>query len=320
MSGVSTPGLASLFWVMLIAGAALAGFGLLRSIVRWRDWKCADRYDDSEVVFGDIELEVGQSASIAPSERTLAGDSPGDISATITALSRKQCVLLLERETDLVDSYAESCGARPLIGETVIVSVTGKTALYRFTSRVRDIRVIYKPDGGVDHSLVVSRPIWLSRVQRRQHARVDLKLPVTFERVWSQFSEGSSPTSTQPLQTGTPMHGSVHNLSGGGLRAQIGGILGLQELDHLLKLFAPETTVRLRLPWSALPENALLARVRTCERAASRGGLTLQVTCEFLPMPAWEQELVISYVFRLQRERLKKGEMQRYDRQSSVYQ
>ena len=61
---------------------------------------------------------------------------------------------------------------------------------------------------------------------------------------------------------------------------------------------------------------ALAGHPRTVETLP--GGLTLQVACQFLPMPSWEQELVIQHVFQLQREQLQTDKMRRNGHQSGV--
>jgi hypothetical protein len=65
-----------------------------------------------------------------------------------------------------------------------------------------------------------------------------------------------------------------------------------------------------------MPGEGVAARIVSCSRAVAQGGLTAQVTCEFLPMPAWEREIVIGRVFEFQRDQARAGEMSPRDGQS----
>src|SRR5262249_13036099 len=156
---------------------------------------------------------------------------------------------------------------------TVEVTVTGETALFRFSARIGDVR----PDSSKPEQchLTLPRPLCLARIQRRQHVRVAMPIPATFEPA-SDFAQEAG----QPVEAGRaeaeahlPMHGVVLDLSGGGLRAEVGRAMGAKEAAQLVDSFVPGTVMRIRLPLPALSDVKLLARVRICERAAVRGGL-----------------------------------------------
>ena len=315
----------------MLAGAGLSGFGLFRALARYRDWRSACHDDEGDIVIGDGRLEVGQALVLAPGTRMAPADRgacPRLVQGSIVEISRKHCVIELDGRTrdrfyavDCPSISGETQGGAhqdfdpwPSPGAEVTVTVTAASAVYRFTARLRDVRPT--PCG---LRLIVARPHILARVQRRKHARVGLDLPATFERVRSPQSSGGM--GDDPATRRSPiLHGAVRDMSGGGLRAHVGGVLRLNEIDALLRMFQPEATVRISLPIPALPRNAVFARVRTCGRAVTAGGLTVQVALEFLPMPIWEQEIVIQHVFQLQREQLRTAKMRRHDGQPGLCQ
>jgi c-di-GMP-binding flagellar brake protein YcgR len=308
MSDVRTQSMVILYWSMLASGAGLSGLGLIRSVARFRERRSLLPEDGGEYVIGDGRLAAGQSIVVAPGIRGFAGDPAGVTSGMVADMSRNQCVLALDSEPPLDNCAPESCissfrGERPnglaggwTRGAQVTVSVTASSEIYRFSSRIRD--VVAGPNGT---RIVVARPSFLVRIQRRKHARVPFAVPATIEREWTS-PDSPSDTDHRALHSTAPIHGTVRDLSGGGLQAHVGGVMGLRQLDSLLRLFQPESTVRVRLPIAGLPQSALLARVVASRRAVTAGGLTLSIACEFLPMPNWERELVIQHVFQCQRE------------------
>jgi len=289
MADSRTQAVVFLCWAMLLAGAGLSVLGLLRSLLRYRHWRTVSREDDGDIVIGDGRLAAGQAITLAPGERMLSSDPSGVIDGQIESITRKHCVLALDSGSGLRKPAAWSRA-----GAMITVSATAASEIYRFTARIRDVQTM---SGRL--RLIVSRPPILSCIQRRKHARVRLQVPASFERI--DASDCGA------------IHATVRDISGGGLRAEIGGILRMHELDAMLVQYQPGTTVRIALPFPALPRNAILARVRSSGRAVTAGGLTLQVACEFLPMPEWEQEIVIRHVFQFQREQLRTGKMRRHD-------
>jgi len=308
MSDVRMQSMVVLYWSMLAAGAGLSSLGLIRSITKFRDWRSASPEDDGEIVIGDGRLVIGQSVAVTPGARE-AASAPGEsVAGMITDISRSHCVLTLDRG-QIASRAFQNLPGEPKIasssnrsdndwrrGDQISVTVTAASELFRFSARIRD--VISASNGT---RLVVSRPSILVRIQRRRHARVQLSVPATIERAW-MLDEANGQRVAHGICTTPPVHGTVRDLSGGGLKAHVGGVAGLQQIDTLLQLFHPECTVRIRLPIPSLPEGAVLARIISSDRAVTSGGLTVSVACEFLPMPPWEQELVIQQVFQFQRE------------------
>ena len=345
MSDSRTQAIVLLYWTMLLSGAALSGFGLCHKLVRYREWRLADRNDEGEIVFGDDRIGVGLSVTLAPGERVLDADSGGVAAGRVVSISGKNLVIALDPEAaglfagdganeattrraganrtacspPIAGGWAaaEQCRyfpeVRQLIGSRVTVTAVGQSEIYRFAARVRDVRFT---DGSA--RVFLARPTVLTRIQRRRHARVRLSVPATFERVWPSDSDLNSGVAASHVSA--PRHGTVRDLSGGGLRAQLGGVLRIHELDAMLGLYQPGSTVRIGLPFPALSRNSVVARICSSERAVTVGGLTLQVACEFLPMPTWEQEIVIQHVFRLQREQFRTEKMRRHGSEPGVRQ
>jgi hypothetical protein len=333
----------ALSWAMLVTGAGLSGFGLLRALARLRDRQNARLDDDGEIVLGAGRLAAGQPVVLARIGSDGLRDASRDTAGAIVEMTGKHCVIALDPDSRSVSARGQAAlaggsalrspggGRRPTAarggadspggealaewsggnapGAMVWVTVTAASELYRFTARIRDA---HQAADGV--RVVVARPAALTRIQRRRHFRVGLKVPATFERVSAPGSSPSAPA------RGGPVHGAVHDLSAGGLRAHVGGVLQLADLDMLLARFTPGATVRIGLPFPALPGHSVLARVLSSSRAAAHGGLTLQIACEFLPMSAWEQEIVIGHVFELQREQLRARRKRPHDSQPSFCQ
>jgi c-di-GMP-binding flagellar brake protein YcgR len=326
MSDVPTQSMVVLYWSMLAAGAGLSSLGLFRSYARFRDWRPASQEDAGEIVLGDGRIAVGQSVVVAAPTRDPATDPGSSAAGSITELTRSNCVLTLDDVVHaslplhgnlgapLASAGADGSGSYWKRGAQVSVTVTAASELYRFSARIRDV---------ISHSngirLVISRPAFLVRIQRRKHARVPLAVPATIEHAW-MLPDARGSSAAPIIRTSSPIHGTVRDLSGGGFRAHIGGASGLQQIDTLLKVFQPESTVRVRLPIPTLPDGAVLARIVSSGRAVTSGGLTVAIACEFLPMPPWEQEIVIQHVFQFQREMSKARKMGQYGGQSGLRQ
>ena len=254
----------------------------------------------------------------------MATDPTGVIAGTLTEISRSHCVLTLG--SDLLTSLsahnelgslasksrADGSGIRWAQGAHISVSVTAASEIFKFSARIRDL--IARPNGIL---LVVSRPSILVRIQRRKHARVPLAVPATIERAWMS-PDAACDSNIDAMLASIPVHGTVRDLSGGGLRAHLGGVDGLQQIDTLLRRFQPDAIVRIRLPFPTLPHGSVLARIVSSGRAVTSGGLTVAVACEFLPMPTWEQEIVIQHVFQFQREMNKARKMRRHGGQPGL--
>lgn len=298
MSDSPAQTIVALYWGMVVAGAGLSGFGICRRLSRYQQLRDADCGDETEIVIGDSLLRVGQHVTIATGIRVPERDLSSAVDGRIGTISRRHCVIEIEPEFAIGSPRPRPLASRPLHGpynglnrgDSIMVTLTFAQEAYRFTARVRELQV----DAGAAR-LVVTRPGTLARLQRRRYVRAALNAPATFERHW-QTRAAAPRNSSDASPSGGIVHGSVQDISGGGLRANVGGVLSLHELDRLLDLFPPDAAIRVCLPFPALDRNAVLARIRTAKRTAVRGGLTLQVTCEFLPLQRWEQEIVIRHV------------------------
>ncbi len=321
MSDIRTNASMILSWSMLVAGAGLTGLGLMRTLARSHKWRLATHEDQDQIVIGDSRLSVGQTVTVAQDSRSrheLLGET---LSGEIVEITRSHCVISVDRLRSRGGGVADRLAGNDTgdtstgrdngrdgwiePGSAVTVCVTAAGELYRFSTRIKDSHRTSR-----DLRMYFPRPATLARIQRRRHLRIGLDLPATFERIWSA-DEWSSPASERPGSQNRILHGTVRDLSAGGLRADIGGVQRLIDLDHVVSQYTPESTVRIGLPFPALPRNAIFARVRSCARGVTRGGLTAQMACEFLPMPVWEQDIVVQHVFRLHREALRAAKMRR---------
>jgi c-di-GMP-binding flagellar brake protein YcgR len=167
-------------------------------------------------------------------------------------------------------------------GQSLLLTVTGDRALYRFAGNVRDVREDGERSG--KRLLIVSLPPMVSRIQRRRFPRHALALPIT--------------VTSAERSTDRPQHGTIIDISTGGARMELGNVLTVSEATRLVETYRVGTLLRLRLPLPTLPPEGILARVCSCERTAQRGGLGVRVACEFLPMPEWDAELMLSALFR----------------------
>ncbi len=312
----------------MLAGAGLSGFGLFRSLARYRGWRTAAEQYEGEIVIGDGRLKVGLPLVLSMGRQRVPDNSAGSGTGSIVEITAKHYVIELD---DPLPDLRQALGGmqaacrlqsgarleslfRPPPGTEVTVSVSTTTAVYQFTGRVRDLR-----PSVVGIRIIVARPSILARIQRRKHARAEFHAPATFKRVQSGKSSAGAGNG-HALIYGPSYHGSVRDMSGGGLRAQIGGVMSLKEIEALLAQFQPDETVRIGLPIPALSGSAVLARVRTSGKAVTIGGLTVQVAFEYLSMPEWEREAVIQYVFELQREKMRSAKTRQHDGQPGICQ
>ena len=328
MSDVRAQSIVVLYWSMMLAGAGLSGFGLFRSLTRYRGWRTATEQYEGEIVIGDGRLKVGLPLVLSMGRQRVPDNSAGSGTGSIVAITAKHYVIELDDPLpDLRQALGGTQAAcrvqsgarieslfRPLPGTEVTVSVSTATAVYQFTARVRDLRTSV-----VGIRIIVARPSILARIQRRKHARAELCAPATFERVRSKASSARA-GEDRLLTYGPIYHGTIRDMSGGGLRAQIGSVTSLREIESLLQQFQPDETVRIGLPIPVLCGAAVLARVRTSGIAVTVGGLTVQVAFEYLPMPEWEREAVIQYVFGLHREKMRTAKTRRHDGQPGICQ
>ena len=274
-------------WSALTAGAGLTCFGLLRDWARFRQWRRLQAEQEGEIVFSDRALKVGQAAEIRD-----AAHPDAMRHATICAIDKRSLRLRLEFQP--LSSRLEA----PKRGAILRLAIAGENEIFRMEAPVVDVSACAEKRG--DCLLTLKRPTWLTRIQRRNHVRIPIMLPAAFE-----FAHPAN-----RLTERTAQHGTIVDLSAGGLCADIGGGLGLRDSAELLALLQPDTILRARLPIPALPD-APLVRVRLSERVAVRGGLGVRVACEFLPMPPWEQDLIAQHIFRHQREQKREASVRR---------
>lgn len=289
------------FWAALLTGCVFAGFGLYQSSLRYAQWKRVRDWHDGDIVTDSGTLKIGQQVTIERSELHREDSSIG-LSGYFVEVCRKTLVIHMETENGLPLNVQDD--ALPRNGETLLVCISGELGQYRFTTRLLDVRAV-KGRPGL-RLLEISRPFWLAHVQRRQHARIPWFLPVTLQPTMSSLiaQEGvvSNAEHAVNVDKALPQHATVLNLSAGGLRADVSGVTGAEETEQLLKTYAPDTILRIKLPLPVLSESLLLARVRECQRIVRRGGLGVQLACEFLPMSYHDQETLIAHIFRSQRE------------------
>gem|GEM_PF-6080360 len=172
----------------------------------------------------------------------------------------------------------------PVVGNTLTMRVTGAQSLYRFASAVLDSRE--DAERPAKRLLVIALPTEITILQRRSSPRQSLTVPATLE-----LAENRS---------ALPQHGTIKDISVGGLRAELGSVVTVSEATQLVETYKTGTLLRIRLPLPLIPSEGLLARVCSCERTAQRGGLGVRIACEFLPMPNFDADLVISQLFRTQ--------------------
>jgi c-di-GMP-binding flagellar brake protein YcgR len=245
------------------------------------------------------------AVKVAPMDRQIDKQEEGASETTlpgyITELGKTALVLALETEKGLPVRISES--ALPPPGGSLLVTLPVEGGQLCFETQVLDVRTAEASNGR--RLLTLARPFWLARIQRRQHVRTELYLPATFQRLAALEAETNTelPSAEKSVQVreAPPLHGTVLDLSAGGLRADVGDVLGAEEAEGVVTKFAPNTILRVRLPIPTLSGSLLLVRVRACERTARRGGIGVRLACEFLPMPSWDQESLVAHVFQTQR-------------------
>ena len=291
MGGSQAAYAAGVIWSILGMGALLVGLSLARSAGYIVPWQRSRAEDEGETVLLEHQIQPGQSVALRAGEKTDALPVQG----TIVSVNKRTILLTLENEAA---GSARASAWTGRVGETVTLTVTGSRALFQFRTTMRDVRPA--PARPETWCVEVARPLWMARMQRRRHARIPLQATAEFEH--AEPSSGlSSSASRRPFDR-LPFLGRVSSLSGCGLSAEVCGVFGANEAAQMLAGLPPDTILRVRLPMPAL--SPLLARVCRSERMVVRGGLGIRLACEFLPMPDWEQELLISQLFRIQREHL----------------
>lgn len=182
------------------------------------------------------------------------------------------------------DSAGQMPPKSPAVGEVLIVEVTGRHALYQFKATVRDSRE--DAERPAKCLIVIARPTEIRSYQRRRSPRSQVPVPATFELA--------------ECRSKLPQHGTIKDISVGGLRAEIGSMVTVSEASQLVATYKTGTLLRIRLPLPLIPGEGIFARVCSCERTAQRGGLGVRLACEFLPMPDFDPDLLVNHLFRTQ--------------------
>ena len=98
---------------------------------------------------------------------------------------------------------------------------------------------------------------------------------------------------------------SLLDLSGGGLRLEVANTHSPHAIARLCDNLPSGSVVDVDLDLPLLRGETMRVRVKSCQRVVARGGLALRLRGEFIELPAWQQEILISYVFQAQRECLR---------------
>lgn len=166
----------------------------------------------------------------------------------------------------------------PTVREKILVTVTGQQGLYQFSTLILDVRE--DENRTAKCHIVVAAPKTVTTLQRRRFSRHHLTIPATL-----QAAENGTPL---------PQHATIRDISSGGLRVELGGVWGITEAAHLIETHKIGTLLHIRLPLPLIPSEGILARVCLCERTAQRGGLGVRIACEFLPMPDFDADLLLT--------------------------
>lgn len=286
-------------WYFCLAGIALALVGAsLWWERRQKSGATALPFDahTGETVRTEDRLQVGQSVKLAIGAQPLTGK---DLTAQITALNAHQMTLSVEMPPSSRLFGANEAATSPVgfLGQPVKASVVSANNLYRFETAIVDSRLSSLDPR--DRLIVVQRPTWLTRVQRRRYTRVRMQLPATIRHVRAPrdtvyVNAPDSPEEQDWLRR--PLHVTVANLSGNGVCLQVERSLSVVKADLLMDVFAPGTILEVRLPVPIQSEMALPARVHAIQRIVIRGGLGIAITCEFLPMEATARESLLNFV------------------------
>lgn len=281
-----------IIWLALISGAAISCFGLLQKGRKYSEWKRLKAQHNGDILPVDNRLQEGLTGSIAPAIIAPAELEPTFFYAELASVETKYLVVTMELDPGTAQGSSISVEKSGIsAGSAVNLTITSDNALYQLNTVVVSSTV--DPDRKGRVTLRLARPFWMARIQRRKFVRVPLKADALFDH--AEISTNAP----------DPMMGQIVNLSGGGVRVEMGRTCSPIEAAEILSRYEPGTLLRFRLGLPAFRGNALLARVCTRERTAERGGLGVQIACEFMPMASWELELLISHVFRAERDMLK---------------
>lgn len=279
-------------WLVLISGAAISCFGLWQNSRKYAEWKRIKAAHDGDVLPVDDRLQSGAAGTIIPISKQNPNEKTPTFHAELDHIEKRHLLVNMEPDSEMIQNIKMAGGHFGIVaGSAVNLTITTKHALYQLDTVVVSSEVDSERPGRV--KLRLARPFWMARIQRRKHVRVPLSAHALFD-----YAEAAPPAPD-------PIMGQIVNLSGGGVRVEMGRPCTANEAEELLSRYEPGTLLRFRLGLPAFRGTALLARVCSRQRTVVRGGLDVQIACEFMPMASWEQELLISHIFRAQRVLLK---------------
>jgi c-di-GMP-binding flagellar brake protein YcgR len=264
--------------------------GLWRDLDRFRQWRSLRHDHDSEVVLGDRAMQIGQMALLTAANRANCPRFEGTLVTHVDSIGFHSIRLAVASGGDADPEW-------PPVGATVRVTFPSSDALYRCSLIVVSNRP--SADEPDERQIVVSRPAWLARVQRRKHFRMPIRMRAAVERVTMLSSAGE-----QLLrQASTPEEAPQRRWPFDLVNISAGGVLGkipceLEDEEKAFEAGEPGAVVRVILPIPGLAETPLLARVLTRKRIDSAA---VQLACEFMPMASWEQDLLVQFMFSEQR-------------------
>ena len=276
--------------IAFLVGIALIFSGAWKNGIRWRVLKRFGRNQSHSVSAEGNLLTVGQAVSL-----TLEGGEGETHSqvAFVTRVEKGNLFLRTENNPTLRPESQEVQTCRALQpGAKVTIEAAGQNALFRFSSSITQVTTGKSYAG--ERLLVLPLPLSFQKVQRRKHFRAAFVTPATFAIV----------PQDRPSADAIPVHGTLLDLSEGGFRADLGSALGVEEKEALLQSLQSGVFLRVRLPIALFTE-PLWAKIIVAESGVQRGGLSVRVACEFLPMEGWQREFIASHLFQLQRERLR---------------
>ncbi len=318
-------------WAMLLTGAGLILASLWQASERFWYWKQARQLAAGEVAQATAALCAGQRFRIAAGEDkaaatsafpreghtaaglvasasvadTIFGEPEASIGSEMTGriigMSRGLLLLLLEPETITRDERGAIALRNSLrVGQTLALQVTGDSELFRFEATVRSVRP--DPEQPLCTQIAVKLPFWLARIQRRRHVRASIHSGAAVQMTDNPGSIGNNRAKEN---VNNVLRGTLRDLSGSGLCLELDSVLRPDTIARLCEQWDRNALLKCRLNLPLLRDEPLKLRVHSCERIVVRGGLGLRVRGEFVELPAWQQETIISLVFQAQRQQLR---------------
>ena len=317
-------------WAMLIAGLALIVASLLQTSERFWHWKRARQAHQGEIVASEGVLRVGQALTLACQPKaqnhtartssfhhadtfpnvdrfdsgfeTNAQGAPGNDTATVRGITGRvveqpRGLLVFALESDEITPSHLSAVTRyaPSVGDTLTLLATGASEMYRFEAKTRAVHPA--PDAPNRTLVTVKLPFWLARIQRRQHVRAVVQAGVML-----------CPIVSFDKPAGNRMEAvrcSLLDLSGGGLRLEVANTHSPHAIARLCDNLPSGSVVDVDLDLPLLRGETMRIRIKSCQRVVARGGFALRLRGEFIQLPAWQQESIISHVFQAQRDCLR---------------